>query len=328
MEPDEFDRLFKEKLDQLDRAPHMAWDDNRVWEKIRPKSGINYKGLFTISVLLLCLGIIWLQKPAQFNTSTPLPIQQRIENKATQPTQKQVETHSSTPTLLPEEKRTRATALKEGNTLSENHLRKRELALLGGNRRDAVVRQLEAIPLDSVPRQYPISDKTREAFDGAAVEEETALPKLLVLATPALEKETREIYAGWSANGAVTGINHVKYISKRFAVVYGARLSQALPSYTDAEHPFALASALSLQVPLQLRYYMLPKENRLSAFVYEGITITAPLSTMTAIHRPGIRLEGGVEARYRLDKRGTTFFFLRMPIGNSSMMPYRVPGRP
>ncbi len=61
MNEQEFDRLFRNKLNTLTHVPDVPWDDEVVWVKLEPvlKKSNNQKGYFLTILVLLLAGLSW-----------------------------------------------------------------------------------------------------------------------------------------------------------------------------------------------------------------------------------------------------------------------------
>jgi hypothetical protein len=126
----------------------------------------------------------------------------------------------------------------------------------------------------------------------------------------------KEVYTSVNSNGSTTGINYVASVSRRFSLVYGLHLSRTYNPYFDLEAPNLSVDITSVQVPFQIRYYLLPKDNRLTAFVYTGLTGSFPVSRHVPANNFILNAEAGAQAQYKLfstKNGGAAFFFVRMP---------------
>jgi hypothetical protein len=111
----------------------------------------------------------------------------------------------------------------------------------------------------------------------------------------------------------------------RFSLVAGFQLARTYNPYFNFEHGYSPSDAYAFQVPFQFRYYLLPRENRLTAFIFSGISATVPVGRLA---QPGsaLRMETGGELRYRIyaDKyKNAAYFFIRLPIYNKDILNYK-----
>jgi hypothetical protein len=142
------------------------------------------------------------------------------------------------------------------------------------------------------------------------------------------KRKEQEIYLASGGNGPVTGMRQVWHVSRRLSLVHGLQVMQPNPASLPLEMSTEWRLDYSLQLPLEVRYYLLPKEKRFTVFLYAGLVPSIALSQPVPLvsRRPvGLSFQTGAEARYRLftTKHGSSaFFFMRLPAYQRSLLPF------
>lgn len=73
-----------------------------------------------------------------------------------------------------------------------------------------------------------------------------------------------------SQDGLATGlmgVNHVWNLNRKLSVVYGVSYSNFLFKGFDHERP-AIISGYRLNAPIELRYYVIPRENKVTSYLF------------------------------------------------------------
>ncbi|TRX50647.1 hypothetical protein FNH22_25330 [Fulvivirga sp. M361] len=83
-----------------------------------------------------------------------------------------------------------------------------------------------------------------------------------------IHSNNTEAYLGISNHTATLGMNRIYNISRRTSFVYGLSYSRYHQPLREGGEGGALRYQWSFDIPLEFRYYLLPKENRLTAFLY------------------------------------------------------------
>lgn len=102
-------------------------------------------------------------------------------------------------------------------------------------------------------------------------------------------------YLGVTGNGFTSGVFRSVDLSRRFSLNYGVAYSRYYNSgFYNAEGNNGNNYCQSLSIPVEFRYYILPKENRLTAFVFGSVGPS--LYDMKHV-RPTVKLGGAVQYR-------------------------------
>jgi hypothetical protein len=306
MNPELFDNFCRVKIDQLEEVPDLKWNDSHVWGKLSFKLGKGYGGstsAFAVVLLsiFLCFYIWKYANKENDQSSASKKVAPKINRQ-----------HD----FLPNQ-RTESTSVNEAITV----LKKNTSTPVNTTAISQSKKTLSLIlPLE---RKLLSSSNIVQPSLGSQVSRPVKKIKESVL-SPAdsrnkivFKKESeKEVYASMNSNGSSTGINYLRPVSRRFSLVYGLHLARTYNPYFDLETHNLSVDITSVQVPFQIRYYLLPKDNRLTAFVYTGLTGSFPVSRHISANNFILNAEAGAQAQYRLlstKNGGAAFFFVRMP---------------
>jgi len=102
-------------------------------------------------------------------------------------------------------------------------------------------------------------------------------------------------YLAVTGNGFTSGVFKSIDLSRRFSLNYGVAYSQYYNSgFGNAEWNDGRNYHYSLSIPVEFRYYILPKENRLTAFLFSSV---GPALYDIKHVRPSVKLGGAVQYR-------------------------------
>jgi hypothetical protein len=319
MKPEEFDEVFRNKINQLTRMPGLECTDDRVWQKVKINLSRGMTGLLLtlIALLLLVTVVYWVQQP---NDAAPARAQQ---------------IPASRPLLMPTPPPTTRPAHREKLPQPAEAPLARSIHLTpSGKEKAAVVEitkgRLPALPLIDTTKTAMEMPLTATQPDSLAEDQPSASKQVpFPLANdpmPALTKEEKELsepesfitqegYFGLSKDGMFGGRRWVKPLSRRISIVYGFAIKHPFDQPFQAMEGRPAFNGMVPELPLELRYYLLPKENRFTVFMYAQLR--------PSFASASLRLEVGTQARYRLWKspRGASYFFVRLPMYQLSINP-------
>jgi hypothetical protein len=314
MKSDEFDAFFRVKLDELNQVPDVAWNNESAWSKVISKMGKGFGGLkvFTAVVLLIsvaCILFVWNYKYAK------QPVTALVETNIIPA--KSLQTH------LPKQTDT----LEWKNFIMVSRLERPKVKIEKQVNSIGIRHLLMTAPVFTT---HPTQESLPEVTTTNSEQKELANDSIIgysKLTEPVKNKISieKELYVSVQGNTTTTGTHYVAALTNKFSLLTGLQFAKSYNPYFNLEHIYAPLAAYSIQVPLQIRYYLLPRENRLTAFIYSGISASVPVGGFT---QPGsaLRIETGGEVRYWIyaDKyKNAAYFFIRLPVHNKDILNYR-----
>lgn len=111
-----------------------------------------------------------------------------------------------------------------------------------------------------------------------------------------------EAYVGVSNYSTTSGFNRLIDLSRRVTFVYGLSYSRFHQPVLQSESLTSFRFRNSFNVPLEFRYYVLPKENRLTAFMYGRVN-----NSFFDMQDYQPRIEAGAALEYKVSDRSSVF---------------------
>lgn len=112
-----------------------------------------------------------------------------------------------------------------------------------------------------------------------------------------------EAFVGASNVGVTAGVNNVMDLSKRFSFAYGLSYSRYYQHSLSPELNSDRNFQYSFNAPAELRYYLLPKDNRLTAFLFCGVTpMTYRFNTLN------VSVKAGAAMQYKINNASSVYF--------------------
>lgn len=112
-----------------------------------------------------------------------------------------------------------------------------------------------------------------------------------------------EAFVGVSNTRVTAGVNKVMDLSKRFSFAYGLSYSRYYQHSLSPELNRDGLFQYSINVPAEIRYYILPKDNRLTAFLFCSVTpMTYRFNTLNA------SLKAGAALQYKINNASSVYF--------------------
>jgi hypothetical protein len=326
MEPEAFDQFCQRKLAQLTQVPDLEWEEEKVWQKIQRHlrgGSFSFRYLSALLILVSILGWFTMSRPDKLlvpdHTRTQ-PVAKRPTAKPDKTARRDRSKPAVNPVNLPE---TKAQAVKK--TFSRRTTADSTKPL-------SIVEQLPGKPV-VLPKTKQPSITSQKTLPEAMPQQEQAITTQRVTTDTVQEnlsgsrkQKEQERYLASGGNGPVTGTREVWHVSRRLSLVHGLQVMQSYTASGAPEMPAELQLDYALQLPLEVRYYLLPKENRFTVFLYGNLLPSLVLSqpvSLVSRHPVGLSLQAGAEARYRLftTKHGSkAFFSLRLPVYQRSLL--------
>jgi len=133
-----------------------------------------------------------------------------------------------------------------------------------------------------------------------------------------------QLYFGY-AGGSFAGISHLKNLTPRTAALVG--LTYFNPSIVRNSNELYTTSQSSYMLHAEWRYYLTPKDNKLTAFTFGALNYGFANSPFNQRQGFNLGIEAGAEIRYKIAEN--VFFYARTSIYrqnyNNSPNPYYSP---
>jgi hypothetical protein len=324
MEPEAFDQFCQRKLAQLTQVPDLEWEEENVWQKIRRQlrgGSFSFRYLSVLLILVSTLGWFALRRPDKLTVIAPARSQRTVKQPPAKP-----DSVANQPESKPAVHAIHL-KVKKAQAVSKGLFRP---TTIDSTKALPVVQQLPDQPLQ--PQTTPSPAFVPKTLPGGMAQKKRALTALRVTTDTVPEnrsnrrlRKEQEHYLASGGDGPVTGLRQVWHVSQRVSLVHGLQVRQPYTAHLSPEMPAQLQYALEL--PLEVRYYLLPKEKRFTVFLYGNLLPSVVLSQPASLvsRRPvGLSLQAGAEARYRLfgTKHGSNaFLYVRLPVYQRSLLP-------
>ncbi|QHT66986.1 hypothetical protein GXP67_10165 [Rhodocytophaga rosea] len=320
MKPEAFDHFCRTKIEQLHELPELDWDEKGAWQKLNIKLSKNYR-IFTFTAIalvlaVLLLGISWNYEDRETHLT--------VANKKTLQTRKLQAKQFFRRPLQGADTLIRVKADVKNTLQPVVHTPIQE--------KDPILPLPQPIGITTLPAPdsiiNTISTKPDTLVPQMLTQPEDSLQATLTNTSRKTYRNTPdiEVYSSVDSDNHSAGFKYVKPLSPRFSLVYGLYAAKTYKPYINMEMHTDSRDVIGLHMPVQIRYYLLPPENRFTVFLYAGLTGALPLSGVTTATYPAMRFETGAEARYRLweSKDGSSkgFLFFRMPLYNRTILNY------
>ncbi|MDJ1500147.1 hypothetical protein [Xanthocytophaga agilis] len=323
MTPEEFDRIVKNKIEEITSVPDLDYTEDAIWQRVYSKIRAGSLGFTIVWIGILCVILGWLITKWQQNDTTTVSHTQTkyltivdsamtsLKDSSVQiPVEKQATLNSGKQTAIlagygkieqvkggaPEKLEVNATKLEKMAVQADDSTQK--------NSSDAQLKepQSDSYTMSEVLHDL-VKDHTKES-------------------SHVIQSETiHENFIRMSSARVTTGSRWIKPLSQKLSVGYGLGVGQAiyLPE-TTLKMP-------TLEIPVELRYYLTPREKRFTFFVY------AMLNGSFTENTSDLSIIAGAKAQYRLwqNSRSAAFLFADIPMYRRHLFfkgnPYQQPLR-
>ncbi|MDJ1496992.1 hypothetical protein QNI19_28910 [Cytophagaceae bacterium DM2B3-1] len=313
MTPEEFDRIVKNKIEELTSMPDLDYTEDVIWQKVYSKIKMRSFGfpfLWIGIFLMIIVGLVATQLQNNivrnsYNSKTQSTMQKASITTLKDLSAKTIENdHGIRQSVM-------QTAVPVMSTIIEP-----DKEIVSAQPRTTINKRKRLV--DQVYDDYIHDSTYAYTLQNDSQSQAHPLPVLIPGHTSELidkmQPETsHENYLWLSSDRIIIGNRWFKPLSQRLSLGYGLGAGQSF--YVSETN--TVLSMPTLEIPVELRYYLIPREKRFTAFIYTLLngSFTANTSQLTLIT--------GAKAHYRLwqNSRSAAFLFADFPMYQRQLFP-------
>ncbi len=301
---DGLDMFVKNKIDTLDSVPSIQFDENAIWNRIEPNIVSKSGGGLHLFIGLTAVGLGILMYLSFFSNMT---------SKQPDSIDKDILPLTKDSIIYLEETNYDSIKLPESNRMVD---KKRVKKLIITKKPSAKISKAE-VEIEEYSGKITPAKKNRIVRENGQANY-TRPPD-----RKAKKKQQKEVTISFSKVGFSIGVNDVISISSHSSLAYGWNLREVNLHRIDRSYAHNL-TAVNLEIPLELRYYIGEKKGKFSFYLYSGFVNSFSLKHIDDISRYSLGFESGVGMKYRVFRskngKSESFIGIRLPIYNSNLI--------
>ncbi|MDJ1485788.1 hypothetical protein QNI16_35230 [Cytophagaceae bacterium YF14B1] len=323
MTPEEFDQIVKNKIDELTYVPDLDYMEDAIWQKVYSKIKMRLFGfpfLWIGIFLMIIVGLVATQLQNNIVKTSHDPKTQSAMQRAPVTPSKDL----SAKTIENDHGIRQSVMQTAVPVMSEVIEPAKEIVsaqpIITMDKRKMLVDQIYSDYIHDSTYTYTLQKDSQSQMRPLSMLVPDHTSELIDKVQP---ETSHQNYLWLSSDRIIIGNRWFKPLSQRLSLGYGLGAGQ---SFYVAETNTVL-SMPTLEIPVELRYYLIPREKRFTAFMYTLLngSFTANTSQLTVIT--------GAKAQYRLwqNSRSAGFLFADIPMyrrqlflkGNTYQQPLR-----